>query len=249
MIITIDGKACTCEKGEFLLDVARRNRILIPTLCHHEALRGQGSCRLCIVEVVERGRSRIVVSCVFPVEQEIDVLTSSEAVRAQRGLTLALLRKRAPHSARLAALCKTYGAPDLPRLAEVEDTGNCILCGLCVRACKEVGASALATVNRGTTKAVATPYHEPSSVCIGCGSCAKVCPTEAIPLLQTPATRTVWGKTFNLVFCQQCGEPLGTQEEVLFAARKADLAPDGLCPACRQQKLAAVMAHTYGRAE
>ena len=51
MIITIDGKQCSCEKGEFLLQVARRNGIYIPTLCHHEALPGQGCCRVCIVEV------------------------------------------------------------------------------------------------------------------------------------------------------------------------------------------------------
>ena len=42
----IDGKECTFEKGELLLQVAKRNGIEIPTLCHHEALPGLAACRL-----------------------------------------------------------------------------------------------------------------------------------------------------------------------------------------------------------
>ena len=67
--ITINGKACTCEKGEFLLEVARRNGFYIPTLCHHPGVAEQGCCRVCLVEVVENKRSKIVVSCIYPVEQ------------------------------------------------------------------------------------------------------------------------------------------------------------------------------------
>ena len=52
--ITINGKACTCEKGEFLLEVARRNGFYIPTLCHHPGVAEQGCCRVCLVEVVEK---------------------------------------------------------------------------------------------------------------------------------------------------------------------------------------------------
>ena len=51
MIISINGIPCTCEKGEFILTVARRNGIKIPTLCSHKALGEQGACRVCIVEV------------------------------------------------------------------------------------------------------------------------------------------------------------------------------------------------------
>ena len=52
MIVTIDGKPCECQKGEFLLQIARRNGIEIPTLCHHESLPGQGCCLLFIFEVI-----------------------------------------------------------------------------------------------------------------------------------------------------------------------------------------------------
>ena len=248
MTITIDGKRCTCEKGEKLLAVARRNWIPIPTLCHHESLPGQASCRVCLVEVVQQGRSSVVASCVYPVEDGIEVYTNSDRVRAERGMVLALLRKRAPDSQLIADMCRLYGAPDLDRV-KVSVPGKCILCGLCVRACAELSVGAISTVNRGVTKEIATPYHEPSAVCVGCGSCASVCPTGAIEIVETADTRTIWDKTFRLVRCARCGEPIGTEEELAHAARKAGTEPDALCERCRRRSMTDVLAATYGDRE
>ena len=67
--IVIDGKTCTAEHGEYLWDVAKRNGIEIPALCRSEAFpEHRASCRVCIVEVVARGRSKVVTSCVYPIE-------------------------------------------------------------------------------------------------------------------------------------------------------------------------------------
>ena len=71
MRVIIDGRECLARRGEYLLDVAKRNGIFIPTLCHSDALPGQSSCRMCIVEVVEGGRSKTVASCVYPVLGDI----------------------------------------------------------------------------------------------------------------------------------------------------------------------------------
>ena len=126
------------------------------------------------------------------------------------------------------------------------EPGKCILFGLCARACSELSVGAISTVNRGVTKEVATPYHDESPVCVGCGSCASVCPTGAIELTETATTRTIWGKTFALVRCAKCGAVLGTAEELALAAKKAGQETETLCERCRKVALSQVLAHTYG---
>ena len=83
-------------------------------------------------------------------------------------------------------------------------------------------------------------------MCVGCGSCASVCPTDAIPLTETADTRTIWGKTFRLVRCAHCGAVIGTAEELALAAQKTGEEPEKLCERCRKAALAQVLAHTYG---
>lgn len=243
--ITINGKACTCEKGEFLLEVARRNGFYIPTLCHHPGVAEQGCCRVCLVEVVENKRSKIVVSCVYPVEQSCEVYTDSARVREDRGAVLMLLAARAPESTEIKALCKQYGAMDGSRFAPIEGE-KCIMCGLCARACASLGTGAISTVMRGTSKKISTPYDEPSSACIGCLSCAKICPTRAIDFAEDEKKRSIWGREFELIRCKECGAPIGTKEEIEYAAMRCGEEPTYLCPDCRKKKMADVMAHAYG---
>ena len=69
----INGKTVRAEKGEMILDVARREGFDIPTLCYHETLGSDGRCRLCMVEVQKGNRKRMVTSCLYPVENGIEV--------------------------------------------------------------------------------------------------------------------------------------------------------------------------------
>jgi len=245
MTIIIDNKPCACDPGEYLLDIAARNDIAIPTLCHHAGLSGQGCCRVCIVEVELDGRRTIVTACIYPVESVCSVYTNSETVLTQRGMILSLLRSRAPESSEVASLCETYGAPEHERF--VEEAGNkCILCGLCVKACESLGTGAISTVNRGVRKMVATPYDEPSLVCVGCASCAKVCPTGAIEYQDGANERTIWKKSLPLKACKDCGAIMGTHMELWRAAQSSGVEIPVLCEMCKKKSVTDVMAATFG---
>ncbi len=179
--LTIDGKEIGVTEGTTILEAARMFGIEIPTLCYHPVLSAHGSCRLCSVEVVQRGWSRVVVSCLYPVAQGLEVKTNSERVlRLRRGI-IELLLTRCPDSERIQALAQQLGV-DKPRFER--DEHECILCGLCVRVCHEVSEKHLLNfVDRGFEKEVAAPFYEPPEECIACGGCAYVCPTGAIRIV------------------------------------------------------------------
>lgn len=235
MYITIDGVKCVAQEGEYILPVARRNNIYIPTLCHSDSLPGQANCRLCIVEVIEKGRNKVVVSCVFPVKEGIEVKTNTEKIRNMRKTIIKLLSARVPECEELKRLREEYGVQDFSRF-KTSPEEKCILCGLCVRACDELGTSAISTINRGITKEVSTPYNEPSVDCIGCGACAYVCPTNAIEIEEAGGRRRIWNKEFTLIKCSRCGRYFITKEESEYINKKLDGKTNmDLCENCRRK--------------
>jgi predicted molibdopterin-dependent oxidoreductase YjgC len=180
--LVIDGKKVSAEPGEHLIDVARRNRIAVPSLCHHPALPPQGSCRLCIVEIESAGRKRIATSCNFPVRGGEVVRTKTKKIRRLRGIVIELLLPLAPDSKQLRALALDHGIKRSRFEGKVERL-DCILCGLCVRACSELaGARAIDFAARGAKKILTTPYGRDTGECIACGACRDLCPTEAITM-------------------------------------------------------------------
>jgi len=235
MNIVIDGKECRAEHGEYILDVAKRNGIHIPALCHSEALPGQGNCRMCIVEIIDNSRRKIVTSCSYPITKEIEVVTCSEKIKKMRKTIMRLISARAPSSDLIKQLSEEYDLPPETKF-KIDKEEKCILCGLCVRACGEVGAHAISTVNRGTIKKVSTPFEETPPECIGCGACAYVCPTGAIEIEEHQGKRTIWNKTFELLKCTGCGDYFMTQEQYEYIKNKKGIAIDGLlCDKCRKK--------------
>ncbi|HRZ93825.1 MAG TPA: 2Fe-2S iron-sulfur cluster-binding protein [Candidatus Paceibacterota bacterium] len=83
--LTINGIPIEVEPGTTLLEAANYLGIAIPTLCHHEGLSPYGACRLCLVEIGVRPRTRLVSSCSYPAEPGLRVRTGSERVRARGG--------------------------------------------------------------------------------------------------------------------------------------------------------------------
>jgi len=174
--LEIDGKEVKATEGMTVLEAAQSAGIFIPTLCHHEKLEPFGGCRVCIVEVEVNGWTKLVVSCVYPVEENIIVRTRSEKVDRIRKTIIELLMAHAPDSPQLQALAQAYGA-DKDRFEK--DASFCIHCGLCVRYCAEVAKkNAIGFVGRGINKEISFIPEIAAKECDDCKECFPLCPTS-----------------------------------------------------------------------
>jgi NADH dehydrogenase/NADH:ubiquinone oxidoreductase subunit G len=236
--LTIDNKKIEAEAGQTILEVARENGIVIPTLCSNEALEPSGACRMCVVEVKHGKRTRIVTSCLYPVAEGLTVETKSERVLASRRLVLQLLLARCPESQQLKEMAEDLGIKPEPRFTPDKDGSKCILCRMCVRTCeKVVGVSAIGFSYRGAEKKVCTPFQEESATCIGCGACAYICPTGHIEMetTETGDSRMIWGRTFKMATCTVCGRYFAPEDQLKYISRTADVPMENLavCISCR----------------
>jgi predicted molibdopterin-dependent oxidoreductase YjgC len=180
--LTIDKQIVWVEHQTPILNAARKANIHIPALCHHDALKPYGSCRLCVVEVIKNNRSKLVTSCNYPSENGLVVHTSSEKVMRSRRLVMELLLARCPNVPAIRQLATQFGL----KSSRLKGGGSerCILCGLCVRACDEmVGVNAIGFAGRGAEREVQTPFRVESDACIGCGTCTYICPTGCIEMV------------------------------------------------------------------
>jgi len=194
--LTIDGHEVEAEKGEMLLDVACKNGIKIPTLCHHKSIGGYGACRLCVAEVTKRGRTKLTASCTYPVQEGVSVETNTEDLIKIRRFVIESMLARAPNSPEIKELAEELGVESTRFKLNPDEDNKCILCGLCVRICNEkIKIGAIGFANRGAERMITPPFEDFSDVCSTCGACSVVCPTGAIdiklfsekPLLPIPS--------------------------------------------------------------
>lgn len=227
--VVLDGEPVLAYPGESILDVARRNGVEIPTLCHDPRLKPVGACRSCLVEI--SGSRRLVPACHTPVQADLAITTDSARIDRHRRLLLQLygadlppsdLEPDLPNAVR--ELSELYGATlDWPRLEShrrgrpIDDNPfvafipeRCILCAKCTRYCEEIEAvNAIALANRGsqTTISTAEGITLLDSSCELCGGCIDVCPTgamtEQIRLDDDPAPASSLEKVRTT--CNYCG--------------------------------------------
>jgi len=240
--ITIDNRQIEVEDGQTVLEAAQKLGIEIPTLCFHQALGPYGACRVCTVEVVAHGRTRLTTACTYPAQEGLEVKTNTERAIKSRKFAVELLLARCPNAEPVQALAKKL-AVESGRLEAGDPDQDCILCGMCVRVCRDIiGQSAISFINRGIEREVQTPFESHSEDCIGCGACAFVCPTGAIKIEDADRLRRIHycNTELELVACGDCGRDFATKKELEKLKKKIDLPVETfkVCPSCRRKKLA-----------
>ncbi len=224
--VTIDNKSIEVERETTILNAANMLGIKIPTLCNHEALSPYASCRLCLVEVKKGNRVEITTSCNYPITREIEVVTNSEKVLKYRRMVIQLLLGRCPDNPALLKLSKEFGI-EKP-IFEVDEYDDCILCGRCERACREVvGVNAITFSGRGVKRKVEAPFGDYNDLCIACGACAYVCPTGAVQVQFDGENKIIdkWEKITPLVEVENCGQGIMTEAQINYFKEKFNFSP------------------------
>lgn len=194
--LTINGLPATVEEGATVLEAARSLGFPIPTLCYMDGLSPYGACRLCVVEIGEGARAKLVSSCTYPAENGLAVRTASVRVMRARRMVIELLLASCPQSKRIQDLAAEFS---VNRQRFRQEHEKCILCGLCVRMCAEqMTAHAIGFRGRGQKRSVGAPFSVPSEACRLCGACQYVCPVCELRCTFDEPDRPVCGSCVNI---------------------------------------------------
>jgi NADH-quinone oxidoreductase subunit G len=200
--LTIDGQTVEIKDEKNLLELVRKAGVDLPTFCYHSDLSIYGACRMCMVE---EQRAGLVAACSTPPVSGMVVRTNTDRTRRLRRMVLELLL--ANHD-RDCTTCERSGKCKLQSLAQeqgvnrvrfgtrqevlpvdatspsvVRNPNKCILCGDCVRMCREVqGIGVLDFAHRGSRTVVTPAFGKGLTEvdCVNCGQCVAVCPTGAL---------------------------------------------------------------------
>lgn len=194
--MTINNVDVQAEEGWTILETAKFYGLEIPTLCHNEGLSSFGGCRLCLVEVGEAPRSKLVSSCTYPAEEGLVVRTDTKRVVEARRMMIELMLSTAPGSKVIQDLASKFGVKQVRFKVRNEE---CIYCGLCVRMCAEqMDAKAIGFQKRGYKRKISTPFDMRSPECRLCGGCIYICPACQLRCQGPDADTAICNACLNL---------------------------------------------------
>ena len=217
--IMIDGKNYQAEEGSTILNACRKAGIKIPNLCFLESVSSNASCGVCVVEV--KGAKSLMRSCVYKINEGMDIKTNTDKVRTARKTNVELLLANHPNDC---LICDRNGNCELQQISSdlginekrfaktrkqdysldisspslIRDSNKCILCGRCVAVCSEVQTVfAIDFSGRGIKSRISTYLDKGlgNVACTNCGQCALVCPTAAI--VEKSVVENVWRDISN----------------------------------------------------
>ena len=218
--ITVNDIKISAQKGESILEAAKRADIKIPSLCflnmHSlDILNRPASCRVCMVEQAGGRKGGIVPACATFVSEGMVVYTNSKRALDARRTIVELMLSDHPDdcltcdrnlTCELQAIAADLGIREVRYKGEktsfeqdnssnsvVRDPNKCILCRKCETMCSQVQTvGVLSAVNRGFNTLVGTAFGLPlaDTQCTFCGQCAAVCPTGALTI--GDQTQEVW---------------------------------------------------------
>jgi len=192
----LNGLDVCVDDGMTVLEASQFLGFPIPTLCHMEGLTPYGACRLCVVEIGEGPRARLVTSCTYPATEGLRVRTASNRVIRARRMILELLLASCPQSRTIQDLASAHDVRQQRFRQEYED---CVLCGRCVRMCEEqMMAKAIGFRGRGSYRSIGTPFDVKSEACRLCGGCIYVCPACQLRCTYAEPDKAVCGGCANL---------------------------------------------------
>jgi len=229
----LNDKLVEAIEGETIWDVAKREEVYVPHLCHSDKMgyKADGNCRACVVEI--KGEKTLVASCIRKPTQGIEVLTNNKKVKKSQNLVLELLLADQPDSniyrSRDNHFWKTLNLRNIkksrfsqkpqnltPKIdvshpAMTVDLNACIQCGLCIRACRDVQVNdVLGMSGRGNNSYPVFDIDKlmGESSCVGCGECVQACPTGALiesSLLDDNYNQTIFPDSKIKSLCPYCG--------------------------------------------
>jgi len=217
--ITVNNVKISAEKGESVLEAAKKAGIKIPSLCYFnmqnlDILNRPASCRVCMVEQAGISK-RLVPACATYVREGMVIYTNSKkAVDARRTIVELMLSDHPSDclacprnlTCELQSLAADLGIRevrydgetsffhmDTSSYSVTRDPAKCVLCRRCESMCTNVQTvGVLSAINRGFHTIVGTAFDTPliATQCTFCGQCVAVCPTGALTTVGD--TREVW---------------------------------------------------------